>query len=397
MLGESALAHSKRGGARCGVAFEFDLCCLQVFAVIVVSNTMSSFIATPAETVDDFWKTFNEQTSTAQVELTELSLLDLPSFKQKIVDLQSFATESTRILPPYDIKRTQEILNELSKVTQVKEEELKPKKKFSFKNRNKAPVASKPVAEVLIHDTDKKTDVGKSDSKESVDESTCFNVADKTNEEITLTKESIGFVPGNGSIRSLLIKGCKNTTIVARCVLGSVRVEECDNCQIFLGPVSTSIYLDENNSCTMFLASHQLRIHRSINCSLYVRVNSHPIIEDCKGLLFAPYAVQYDALSKHLDEASLTEAKCWDNVVDFRWHRSTQSPNWSILAEEGRVMRKVVREVGANIVDGETTIWGFDKIANAEVEDASNEEKNLSNKNAEENNLVSSDVDEEEM
>lgn len=46
----------------------------------------------------------------------------------------------------------------------------------------------------------------------------------------------------------------------------------------------------------MFLACHQLRIHKSHNCQLYVRVNSHPIIEDCTGFGFAPYNIVYDSI-----------------------------------------------------------------------------------------------------
>jgi hypothetical protein len=34
--------------------------------------------------------------------------------------------------------------------------------------------------------------------------------------------------------------------------------------------------------------------------------------------------------------ANLCTATNWANVVDFRWHRSTQSPNWSVLPEEER-------------------------------------------------------------
>jgi hypothetical protein len=35
--------------------------------------------------------------------------------------------------------------------------------------------------------------------------------------------------------------------------------------------------------------------------------------------------------------ANLIAAKNWDNVVDFRWHRTTASPNWTVTPEEQRV------------------------------------------------------------
>ena len=50
---------------------------------------------------------------------------------------------------------------------------------------------------------------------------------------------------------------------------------------------------------------------------------------------FAPYALTYPALSAHLAAAALTEARCWANVVDFRWHRATQSPHWHLLLPAG--------------------------------------------------------------
>jgi hypothetical protein len=33
----------------------------------------------------------------------------------------------------------------------------------------------------------------------------------------------------------------------------------------------------------------------------------------------------------------LKEANCWDNVVDFRWHKQIHSPNWHVIEESNRV------------------------------------------------------------
>ncbi len=56
-------------------------------------------------------------------------------------------------------------------------------------------------------------------------------------------------------------------------------------------------------------------------------------------MAFAPYiaAVQYGCIVEDFQEANLQDAKCWDNIVDFRWHRSSQSPNWHILSEALRI------------------------------------------------------------
>ena len=77
-----------------------------------------------------------------------------------------------------------------------------------------------------------------------------------------------------------------------------------NNCQIYLGPCCTSVYIEECSNIIIFLACHQLRIHRSHNCICYVRVNSHPIIEDCTGFGFAPYSLSYDTI---LDDYKVTK------------------------------------------------------------------------------------------
>lgn len=38
-----------------------------------------------------------------------------------------------------------------------------------------------------------------------------------------------------------------------------------------------------------------------------------------------------------LQVANLASASNWANVVDFRWHRSTASPNWFVIPQQQRV------------------------------------------------------------
>lgn len=126
-----------------------------------------------------------------------------------------------------------------------------------------------------------------------------------------------------------------------------------------LGPCATSVYLEDCQDCVFFISSHQMRIHECFNCQLYVRINSHPIFEDCTGLGFAPYCLHYDDIEHdfevltypllhyhrhlhhehvcHVQAADLKAASCWDNPIDFRWHRATQSPNWFIIPESAHV------------------------------------------------------------
>jgi hypothetical protein len=55
----------------------------------------------------------------------------------------------------------------------------------------------------------------------------------------------------------------------------------------------TSVYLENVQDSIVYVYCHQLRIHNCRGCRLYVKVNSHPIIEDCSDMGFAPYDLSY--------------------------------------------------------------------------------------------------------
>lgn len=83
-------------------------------------------------------------------------------------------------------------------------------------------------------------------------------------------------------------------------LLGSVRIEHTTDSTISLGACCTSVYLDSVKNCTIQILSHQLRIHECADCRLYVRVQSHPIIEDCSNMGFAPYTYTYSGVNEDL-------------------------------------------------------------------------------------------------
>lgn len=103
----------------------------------------------------------------------------------------------------------------------------------------------------------------------------------------------------------LLTRNCQDCRIYLTASLGSARLESLSNCQVFLGPCATSVYLESCTNCIFFLWCHQLRIHTTTNSDLYVFVNSHPIIEDCGNLRFAPYRLEYEGLELDIAVRSL--------------------------------------------------------------------------------------------
>ena len=300
------------------------------------------------EDANAFWLSFNTELgkAKARLESSDLAAVELDALRTRSSELQKYATDSTSILPPYDIRRTQELLESLGKDLREAEVRLKPKKKFTFSSKNKEKAAATKedaktaaAAAAAVAASDGPAAIVPATSKDAEGGYTLRDLV--SNQVLVLTEKELGVSREDSSVRPpLLITNCNNIVVSARCLLGAARLENCSDCQVFLGPCSTSVYLEGCSRCTVFLASHQLRIHKSAACRLYVRVNSHPIIEDCTDMGFAPYSLAHSEIGRHMLEAGLRDAKCWDNVVDFRWHRTTRSPNWFTL-ETGDRMSKL--------------------------------------------------------
>lgn len=241
------------------------------------------------------------------------------------------AEQASPELPPYDIKRSQEAIENLLKDIKALEDKYAPKKKFAF---SKAAKASTAVAPVAAPSVDAPASAPSSAKVEIPLPPGSHVISDQRDTSVIIP---ISPTVDLGIACQLLIRNNSNTTIHLPWYCGSVRLEENRNCQVILGPCATSVYLEGQHNCTIFAASHQLRIHNSHGSKLYVRCASHPIIEDCSDMGFAPYSLQYTGINEDIERAGLIEAKCWDNVVDFRWHKTEASPNWHVIPEEARI------------------------------------------------------------
>lgn len=57
---------------------------------------------------------------------------------------------------------------------------------------------------------------------------------------------------------------------------------------IVAGRVAGPVHITGVSDSVIVLASHQARIHECRNVDIYMHCTSHPIIEDCSGMRFAP-------------------------------------------------------------------------------------------------------------
>jgi tubulin-specific chaperone C len=200
--------------------------------------------------------------------------------------LQTYATSAVRVLPPYDIRRSQEIIESVNGDIKTSEAKLLPKKKFSFANRNKkaapppsttsAPppsTASAPSSSSSVLQQDADTTAPEAPQKlDSISLSLLgsYQIVQQKDQRIILTETDITAKlqqPNTSSYShkdtQVLLKQCTNTYIAVEALVGSVRCEDLNNCEVTLGPCCTSVYLENVVNSTLRIACHQLRIHTS--------------------------------------------------------------------------------------------------------------------------------------
>ena len=129
----------------------------------------------------------------------------------------------------------------------------------------------------------------------------------------------------------------------------SLWIRNLKNCEVFSLPVGGSIYVTACDTCVLYLGSRQLRMHTSKHVDFYIHTSSHPIIEHCERLRFAPYPTAQlppKLVSSAFGEAGLNpEANQWELVDDFDWLKATASPNWSVLPAEERAAPKCMAQL----------------------------------------------------
>ncbi|GIL89468.1 hypothetical protein Vretimale_18891 [Volvox reticuliferus] len=120
--------------------------------------------------------------------------------------------------------------------------------------------------------------------------------------------------------------------------LRALRIAGLRNCTVVSGPVTGACFVDDVRGSSLSLATYQVRVHRTYATDLFLRVRSKPIIEHSTGIRVAPWAaaVAPDAKLERLLQAHMLgeETGCWQQVDDFGWIKSVQSPNWCVLPPE---------------------------------------------------------------
>uniref|UniRef100_A0A1J3DIG7 Tubulin-folding cofactor C n=1 Tax=Noccaea caerulescens TaxID=107243 RepID=A0A1J3DIG7_NOCCA len=247
---------------------------------------------------------------------------DLAEISLAIDNLEKLLAENSYFLPSYEVRSSLKAVSDLKQSLEILSGDLIPKKKFSFKSKSSSKKPESKLPEI------QKLNVV-SPPKLPVRDSPGFR--NKHGE--TLVKSFKG-----SSIGEFTLSDLDSCQVKLRGSVNALFLHRLRNCSVYTGPVIGSILMDDVEDCVLVLASHQIRIHCAKKSDFYLRVRSRPIVEDCNGVRFAPYCLDYQGIEQDLKTAGLEEETGnWANVDDFLWLRALQSPNWSVLPEEERL------------------------------------------------------------
>lgn len=241
---------------------------------------------------------------------------------------QTLAGAAALGLPAHDLRQAQGAIDALQ--TQLAQRQ-RPQttqqqpRKFAFSAAARSKMSPTPAATP----TPKPTPTPEDRS----DEWECEGFRDRTGETLVRARNNRPETDGQRR-RDFAVARLRGCCVYVFEACAAVHIADLRECRVLLAPTARgSVYVDRCERCVFAVATQQLRIHTSSDCRFHVRCKSGPIIEDCTGLVFAPYRVVYPGLDEDLAAAGFRDeddGELWHAVQDFNWIKSEPSPHFTI-------------------------------------------------------------------
>lgn len=345
----------------------------------------------PEDPKERFYRHFQDEVAAAQEQIDNLaSLASVGGERQDAVEailsaisrLSHEVSDASDYVPAYDQRLYAQAVKALTDKLNETQARLAPRSRFQFKSRAAAPAASgpgsielKPDPRVIgnTHLVDGLSPAfggptlrsarSEAEAEDGVGALPSFSGGKNYNEEMAKPSMSKVRKPSFSSAKEIAISGQKGLHIIlpstasratssgrltdmADCVVdmsmatptsapfANLALRDISRSLVVAGKVSGPVHITGVRDGIVVVAARQARIHECHNVDFYLYCNSHPIIEDCSNVRFAPLPAAYHSS----DETSTNQ---WDQVDDFKWLKAEKSPNWSILPEEERLPEDV--------------------------------------------------------
>ncbi|CAB4409003.1 unnamed protein product [Rhizophagus irregularis] len=301
-----------------------------------------------------FWQEFQEERKDIQKSINSLSTKP-KSLITKLCEeilvrinlLEKKATDAMIYLPSYDQRQSILQIRALVEELNTKKAEIAPKSKFSFKSRK--PNATNGSGE-RVNETENKQNIIKATLSTTTTSTISKTISNENFQMITLNNKQNFYLtvdsylsPPSSTDDSTKtmdfhlssLQNCFINLVSKNVIIGAIHIKGLKNCVLLAGPVYSSILIHDCENCVFVVACHQFRMHTSKQMNIYLHVTSHPIIEDCDKIKFAPYTLSIPGLDKMFEAAKLDQkTNKYDTVEDFNWLRQQASPHWDLLEEK---------------------------------------------------------------
>eukprot|EP00933_Yihiella_yeosuensis_P035594 TRINITY_DN2918_c0_g1_i1.p1 TRINITY_DN2918_c0_g1~~TRINITY_DN2918_c0_g1_i1.p1 ORF type:complete len:392 (-),score=108.17 TRINITY_DN2918_c0_g1_i1:118-1293(-) len=311
-------------------------------------------------TKEEFYRNFKAEEKSLKEELASIVAAGSGNNVDKALDavlareqiLEASFTRSAHLLPAYDVQQYRSACKAITEEIAAKRELLAPRKKFSFKRKEKAAEPSPTAAS----DASGYGSSGSSPPVAATTATTTITTATTTAQLPTAPKAEALSSPAaatesqfNGELfedlretsiergvgelqgRDVSLKNLEGCRIVLLDHIGALHVRNLRRCEVIVGAVKSSALMHHCHECVFTLAVKQLRLHDSEKVVLHLHTLSQPVIEHSKRIMFAPFDLLSTENAGQLKTAELgvtSESGPWSDVQDFNWLRRQASPNW---------------------------------------------------------------------
>ncbi|SPO04428.1 related to tubulin folding cofactor C [Cephalotrichum gorgonifer] len=335
-----------------------------------------------------FYQDFQSTTATLEADIDRLASTpsrqaDIDDIRGRISRLSNTLADATDYLPTYDQKTYAETIKGLTDTLNKKVDKVAPKPRFQFKPRSKPSAPGAKDERRLL--SKPATDDSQSATPSSSSPSTPAQAQKDYNVSLKSSPDLVK-KPSFSSSKTVNLTSHENLHIVLppsashatsygdlsdfdTCVVdmsGPARGEtpfaglslrNMRRCIVVTGDVEGAVHITGVRDAVVVVVSRQVRIHECERVDFYLHCSSHPIIEDCSEVRFAPNPECYTP------PWSSTHENQWDQVDDFKWLKADHSPNWSVLPEEDRL----ADDFWADVVPGKTSAGVTDILTKAGI------------------------------
>lgn len=226
-------------------------------------------------------------------------------------------------LPAATYTSFRSMIDSLGEELKSQKESALPKKKFAFKNRPQKQEQDQSEKKETVKEEMK-------DILDVIDPERDLFIKKLRNETLIVSRAEY---EGKDKV---FIENIENCDIFLPFVMKALYIKNTYHSRVYAGYVTGASYIDTTNKSVYQVSSHQVRIHKANEVTFHLDCKSAPIIEDCSKLKFGPYMFVWPEKEQDAEESGFDEPhpEKWGEVVDFKWIKREQSPNWCKMDEE---------------------------------------------------------------